>query len=114
MKDTRDGDWITFFLFGTAIGAVAALLAAPASGARTRRTNRRKGEDVADYLVDIVDAGKELADRCEHLYKRSGEFFGETAHELSDKYRQLYQRSKELVDEAAGMIRGGSKSCANG
>jgi gas vesicle protein len=110
MKDTQDGGRITFLLLGTAIGAIAALMVAPASGARTRRTLRRKGEDVADYVIDIVDAGKELADRCEHLYKRSGQLVGEAAHELSDKYRDLYQRSKNLVDEAACMIRGTGKT----
>jgi gas vesicle protein len=102
MKDTRSGDRITFFLLGTVIGAVAALLVAPASGARTRRTLRRKGENAADY---VVEAGKELAERCEDLYTRSGELVGEAAHELSEKYRDLYQRSKELVDDAAGILR---------
>ena len=101
MKDTRAADRITFFLLGTAIGAVAALLVAPASGARTRRTLRRKGEHAADY---VVDAGKELAELCEDLYKRSGELVGDAAHELSEKYRELYQRSKELVNDAAGII----------
>lgn len=101
MKDTEAGDRIGFLLLGTALGAAAALLVAPASGVRTRRTLRRKGEDVTDY---IVDAGKELAERCEDLYKRSGELVGEAAHALSEKYSALYQRTKELVDETAGII----------
>jgi gas vesicle protein len=101
MKDTEAGDRIGFLLLGTALGAVAALLVAPASGARTRRTLRRKGEDVTDY---IVDSGKELVERCEDLYKRSGELVGEAAHELSEKYSALYQRAKELVDETASII----------
>jgi gas vesicle protein len=102
MKDTRARDRIAFFLLGTAIGAVAALLVAPESGARTRRRLRRKGLDAADY---VVDAGKELAERCEDLYKRSGELVDDAAHELSEKYRELYERSKELVDEVAVVIR---------
>jgi gas vesicle protein len=102
MKDTSAGDRIAFFLLGTAIGAAVALLAAPESGARTRRTLRRKGQDAADY---VVEAGKELAERCEDLYKRSGELVDDAAHELSEKYRELYQRSKELVDEAAKLTR---------
>jgi gas vesicle protein len=107
MKDNQAGDRITFFMLGTVIGAVAALLAAPASGARTRRTLRRKGEDAADY---IVDAGKELAELCEDLYKRSGELVGEATLGLSEKYRELYHRSKELVDETAGIIRRASNT----
>ena len=37
---------------------------------RTRRRLRRQGEEVGDYLID---AGKELVDKCEDLYERSGE-----------------------------------------
>ena len=76
MKDTRTGDRIVFFLLGSALGAAVALLVAPESGARTRRTLRRKGEDAADY---VVDAGKDLVERCEDLYKRSGELAGDAA-----------------------------------
>jgi gas vesicle protein len=57
MRDEGAGDRAAYFLLGAAIGAVAALLLAPASGARTRRRLARKGEEVADYLMD---AGKEL------------------------------------------------------
>ena len=102
MKDTRTGDRIVFFLLGSALGAAVALLVAPASGARTRRALRRKGQEATDY---VVDAGKELVERCEDLYKRSGELVDDAAHELSEKYRALYERSKELVDEAAVVIR---------
>jgi len=107
MKDRRAGDRLTFLLLGTAIGAAIALLVAPESGARTRRTLRRKGEDAADY---VVDAGKELAERCEDLYKRSGELVDDAARRLSEKYRELYQRSKELADEAAVVIRRASNT----
>jgi hypothetical protein len=66
MKDTRAGDRITFLLLGTAIGAGVALGRAGVRYANSP-TLRRKGEDAADY---VVDAGKELAERCEDLYKR--------------------------------------------
>src|SRR6266550_4581919 len=75
MSDTRTGDRAAFFLLGAAIGAAAALLMVPASGARTRRRLVRKGEYVADYLID---AGKELVEKCEDLYERSGELVEET------------------------------------
>lgn len=64
MSDTRAGDRVAFFLLGAAVGAAAALLLAPTSGARTRRRLVRKGEEVADYLID---AGKELVEKCENL-----------------------------------------------
>jgi hypothetical protein len=37
MSDTRAGDRTAFFVLGAAMGAAAALLMAPASGAHTRR-----------------------------------------------------------------------------
>ena len=102
MSDTRAGDRAALFLLGAAIGAAAALLMAPASGARTRRRLRRQGEEVADYLID---AGKELVDKCEDLYERSGDVVEDASHELSGKYRALREYSKQMLDEAETILR---------
>jgi gas vesicle protein len=102
MRDKGAGDRAAFFLLGAAIGAVAALLMAPASGARTRRRLVRKGEEVADYLID---AGKEVVEKCEDLYDRSGELVEDATHELSAKYRALSEHTKRLVDEAETILR---------
>ena len=102
MSDTRAGDRAAFFVLGAAVGAAAALLLAPASGAQTRRKLARKGEEVADYLVDT---GKELVEKCEDLYERSGELVDDAAHELSGKYRTLREHSKQLLAEAETILR---------
>lgn len=101
MRDTRAEDRATFFLLGAVIGAAVALLVAPASGVRTRRRLVRKGEEVADYLID---AGKELVEKCEDLYERSEELVEDTTHELSGKYRALQEHSKQLIDEAETIL----------
>ena len=101
MPDNRAEDRAAFFLLGVAIGAVGALLMAPASGARTRRRLVRKGEEVADYLID---ASKELAEKCKDLYERSGELVEDARHELSGKYRALHEHSKQLLDEAETIL----------
>ena len=110
MRNKGAGDQAAFFLLGAAIGAVAALLVAPASGARTRRRLVRKGEEVADYLID---AGKELVERCEDLYERSGELVEDATHELSGKYRALHKHTKQLVDEVETILRR-AKGAASG
>jgi gas vesicle protein len=110
MSDTSAGDRAGFFLLGAAIGAAAALLLAPESGARTRRRLVRKGEEVADYLID---AGKELVEKCEDLYERSGELGGDAARELTAKYRALHEHSKQLLDEAETIVRR-AKNAATG
>ena len=102
MRDKGAGDRAACFLLGAAIGAVAALLLAPASGARTRRRLARKGEEVADYLID---AGKDLVEKCEDLYERSGELVEDARHELSGKYRALQEHTKRMVDEAETILR---------
>ena len=75
---------------------------APASGARTRRGLRRQGEEIADYLIH---AGKELVDKCEDLYERSGEVVGDATHELSGKYRALHEYTRHLLEEAETILR---------
>ena len=102
MQDKGAGDRAAFFLLGAAIGVAAALLLAPASGARTRRKLVRKGEEVADYLID---AGGELIEKCEELYERSGELVEDATHELSGKYRALHEHTKQLLDEAETILR---------
>ena len=110
MSDTRAGDCAAFFLLGAAIGAAAALLMAPASGAQTRRRLVRKGEEVADYLID---AGKELVEKCEDLYERSGELVEDATCQLSGKYRSLHEHSKQLLDETETILRR-ARSAATG
>ena len=102
MSETRAGDRVAFFILGAAIGAATALLMAPASGARTRRKLRRQGEEVADYLID---AGRELADKCEELYERSGDVVEDATHELSGKYHALREYSRQLLGEAETILR---------
>ncbi|MGO4882356.1 MAG: YtxH domain-containing protein [Bryobacteraceae bacterium] len=110
MSDSRVGNDAAFFLLGAAIGAAAALLLAPASGEKTRRRLVRRGEKVADYMID---AGKELVEKCEDLYERSGELAGEATRELSGKYRALHQQSKQLLEETETILRR-ARSAAKG
>ena len=109
MSDTNAGDRAAFFLLGAAIGAAAALLMAPASGARTRRrlVLVGKGEEVADYLID---AGKELVEKCEDLYESSGKLAGDARGELSGKYRALHEQSKQLLEETETTLRRAKKA----
>jgi gas vesicle protein len=111
MSDRSGGDRAAALLMGAvigaAIGAAATLLLAPESGERTRRRLRRKGEEVADYLID---AGKELVEKCGDLYERSGELAEDATRELSGKYRALHEQSKQLLDETETILRRAKKA----
>ncbi|MBS1859682.1 MAG: YtxH domain-containing protein [Acidobacteria bacterium] len=102
MSHTKMGSQATIFFLGAAAGAAVALLTAPASGARTRRRLRRQGEEAADYLIDT---GRELMEKCEDLYERSGEVVEDAGHELSGKYRALREYSRQLLDETEAILR---------
>ncbi len=110
MRDRRTRDRAAFSLLGAAIGAAVALLTAPSTGAYTRRRIARKGEEVTDYLVD---GGKELVEKCEDLYVRTGEMVEGASHELSGKYRSLHEQSKRLLDEAESVLRGAKNAATS-
>ena len=101
MRETNTGEKLALVLLGGALGAVTALLLAPESGARTRRKIRRKAEDVADCFAD---ASKDLADRCEDLYRDSKGLVDDLGEALSEKCRDLYERSRELAEEATSTV----------
>ncbi len=107
MNDSRLSEQTACFLLGAAIGAGVALLLAPATGEKTRRRLARKGEEVADYMMG---AGKELVEKCEELYERSGELAGDATRELSGKYRALHEQSKQLLEETESVLRRARKS----
>ena len=58
-----------------------------------------------EWEIDLIDAGKELIEKCEDLYERSGELVEDATHELSGKYRALHEHSKQLLDEAETILR---------
>jgi hypothetical protein len=57
--------------------------------------------------------GKELVEKCEHLYERSGELAEGATRELSVKYRALHEHSKKLLEETETILRR-AKSAAKG
>ena len=53
------GDFVAGFVFGAFVGAVLALLFAPAPGAETRSQIREKGIELKDRAADLsLEAGK--------------------------------------------------------
>jgi len=57
------GTALTFLLVGLGLGAITALLLAPKSGRRMRRTIRRKYEDARDRFDDWSDQAGDVVDR---------------------------------------------------
>jgi gas vesicle protein len=95
MRDTTMGNRAAFSLpgaaiLGAAIGATAALLMAPSSGARTRHRIAEKGEKVKEHLIH---EGKEAAVKCDKFLQAQRGNGG------------LARYGKRLADEAATIFR---------
>ncbi|HSU60068.1 MAG TPA: YtxH domain-containing protein [Bryobacteraceae bacterium] len=75
---------IGWFVCGAVLGAAAALLAAPGSGKRTRRTLLRQAEQGRKTLV-------------------------ESGQEIFEKGRELYERGREIAEDAAEMFEQGRR-----
>ncbi len=73
---------VLWFAAGVSLGAAIGLLAAPASGAETRR-----------YLADHAGSARDYVDRGRELYEKGRELADEAAH--------MYEEGRHLVEDVS-------------
>lgn len=83
-------------LIGGAIGALAGILFAPASGQQTRRRIREKSAEIKDSAVDLVDEGRA---RVEDFIDESRDRIGDFIRESRSEFRDLSTKVRDAVDE---------------
>ncbi len=87
---------------GAALGAVAGLLLAPASGRETRSKLKKKGEDLRDQLTDLMDQGKELMDETvgtvKGAVKDAAAHASSSVNSAADKAKSAYQQTKATTN----------------
>jgi gas vesicle protein len=85
---------VAFFLAGLGIGAVLALLFAPASGEETREFIAHKSEEGKSFLAaksrELREQAEELVERSKELAARQKELVAATL----DAYKQGYEEAK--------------------
>jgi gas vesicle protein len=81
MEDSNNFGW---FLAGAVVGAAAALLLAPKSGAETRK-----------YISDTTKDGREAME--------------ESGRELMERGKDLYERGKKIAEDAGDLFERGRK-----
>jgi gas vesicle protein len=65
---------LTFLFIGLGIGTVVALLFAPQSGKKIRKTLRRRYEDALDAVDDFRDQAGDYVDRGRDFVERGRDF----------------------------------------
>ena len=83
-------------LIGGAIGALAGILFAPASGAHTRRRIREKSAEIKDTAVEMVDEGRA---RIEDFIDESRDRIGDFVQESKSEVRDLTAKIRDAVEE---------------
>lgn len=91
------------FLAGVAVGAMAALVVAPASGRDTRAYLRRRGEELAH---DAAEKGRELA----HDAAEKGR---ELAHDAAEKGRDAWRAQSGRVSAAVSSLKESAEPLAS-
>jgi len=93
MSENSGGDKFVYFLAGTGIGAVLALLFAPKSGRETRDLIARTANDGRDFVTGKVNEGRQLVeDRSRKI--------GDDFTTFLDKSKDAVQRQKEQLSAA--------------
>jgi gas vesicle protein len=75
---------------GAALGAIAGILFAPASGKETRNKLMKRGEKLRGQLTDLVDQGKELVDEAKGQMKDAASQAGTKVREASGQAKSEY------------------------
>ena len=85
---------------GVALGAVAGILLAPASGKETRKNLLKKGESLRGQLSDLVDQGKDLMDEAMSTAKGAAKQAGNAVQDTADKAKGSYEQAKATAQKA--------------
>ena len=93
--DACSGEKTLFFLFGAAIGAAAALLLAPRSGAETRKLIAARARESADVVATRSKAAADIASTYLDMGKETLQQHKEQLVNAFEAGKQAYLEEKE-------------------
>ena len=92
-------------LGGALIGAAAALLYAPQTGAKTRKQLTKKIDEAKghanDVRKDLLDKVEDLRDTLSHQIEDGAEYVGEKREALSDSIESLQDKINDIKKKFA-------------
>jgi len=93
-------NWMTGFLMGGSIGAIAAILTAPRSGEKTRRIIREKGLEVRDGAADVLADGRARLTESASEVRRRFDNLKSVGEDMLDKEKALLEKSAQRAAKA--------------
>ncbi|HEY6292306.1 MAG TPA: YtxH domain-containing protein [Terriglobia bacterium] len=94
MSENNTGSKLTFFLAGLGVGAILALLFAPASGEESRRFLSDRADEGREY---VTGKGREIRQQAEELVEKAKDLVTQQKEQLSaalEAGKQAYQDEK--------------------
>jgi gas vesicle protein len=94
MSENNTGSKLTFFLAGLGVGAILALLFAPASGEESRRFLSDRADEGREY---VTGKGREIRQHTEELVEKAKDLVTQQKEQLSaalEAGKQAYQDEK--------------------
>lgn len=85
---------------GAALGAVAGVMLAPASGEKTRKKLMKKAEGLRDDLSDLVDQGQSMMKDAKGSAKKAASQASKAVHHTMDEAKDSYEDAKSAVKKA--------------
>ena len=76
---------MTALVAGVAIGAVAGLMLAPATGDKMRKKLMKRGDKLCNRLTDLIDQGKDAVDDAEKSMKGAAAKASKSVHSAADR-----------------------------
>lgn len=87
-------------LAGAALGAVAGVLLAPASGEETRHKLNRKAGDLRDQMTDLIDKGNSLVNDVKDTAKDASAKASKTVKHTMDEAKDSFNHAKTAATKA--------------
>jgi gas vesicle protein len=88
---TREG--VGYFCFGTAVGAMAAILLTPKSGGETRAYVQSKASDATDYVKSTIDNARTTVNDTLNRGKDAAKKQVDNLSAAMDAGKQAYQQA---------------------
>ncbi len=85
---------------GLALGAVAGVMLAPASGEKTRKKLMKKAEGLRDDLTDLVDKGQSMLKDAKGEAKKAAAQASKSVHDTMDEAKDSYEQAKSSAKKA--------------